>query len=271
MPNPLTFSNSAPAYFEDKASDWVPESGKLARHSADVIVYPSNDSAWDSIMYKYDFHARLVRYQQPGYYNDPGFLIPDHPSLSQNKKKTPLCALGFHRRDRAFDILPRSLDNGCRLLTVLNRGADAATTTVSLARLGLSSQSGCLELDSHVAKVYRIALQKSCIKTTPTGMVFNTPSSLCMTASTDFVIFEKCSVSQSQVWHVTATGDASKLTLGSLSDASVCLAAGDGVSLANCLGGTGITRDHYSSGHFRSLSGSCLVQSKNKASIEDCD
>lgn len=97
MPNPLTFSNSAPAYFEDKASDWVPESGKLARHSADVIVYPSNDSAWDSIMYKYDFHARLVRYQQPGYYNDPGFLIPDHPSLSQNKKKTPLCALGFHR------------------------------------------------------------------------------------------------------------------------------------------------------------------------------
>lgn len=129
-----------------------------------------------------------------------------------------------------------------------------------------------IQLDSHVARVYRIALPKSCIKTTPTGMVFNTPSGLCMTASTDFVIFEKCSVSQSQVWHVTATGDASKLTLGSLSDASVYLAAGDGVSLANCrLGGTGITRDHYSSGHFRNLSGSCLVQSKNKTSIEECD
>lgn len=103
MPNPLTFSNSAPAYFEDKASDWavvmdwVPESGELARHSADVIVYPSNGSVWDSIMYKYDFHVRLVRYQQPGYYKDPKFLIPDHPSLSQNKKKIPLCALGFHR------------------------------------------------------------------------------------------------------------------------------------------------------------------------------
>lgn len=79
--------------------DWVPESGELARHSADVIVYSSNGSAWDSIMYNYDFHARLVRYQQPGYHNDPDFLIPGHPSLSQNeKKKIPLCALGFHRR-----------------------------------------------------------------------------------------------------------------------------------------------------------------------------
>lgn len=42
-------------------------------------------------MYNYDFHERLVRYERPGYYNDPDFLIPDHPSLSQNeRKKNPI-------------------------------------------------------------------------------------------------------------------------------------------------------------------------------------
>ncbi|KAJ9483702.1 hypothetical protein VN97_g9685 [Penicillium thymicola] len=53
---------------------------------------------------------------------------------------------------------------------MLNSGADAVTTTVSLARLGLSSQSRDrrvlnidsaidIPLDSHVAKVYRIVLR----------------------------------------------------------------------------------------------------------------
>ncbi|OQE33037.1 hypothetical protein PENFLA_c001G07585 [Penicillium flavigenum] len=335
LPNPLIFSNSAPAYFEGEAADWavvmdwVPESGELARHSADVIVYSSNGSAWDSIMYNYDMHARLVRYQQPGYYNDPDFLIPDHPSLSQNEKRSqfalwasigaPLILSAYVpdlsdeeiaflsnkaliavnqdplgqqsalvSRDGTFDVLSRSLENGDRLLTVLNRGADAATTTVTLARLGLTSQSGCkyeardlvtddistmdsaiqIQLDSHVAKVYRIALPESCTKTTPTGMVFNTPSGLCLTASTDSITFEKCSALDTQVWHVTATGDGTKLTLSPLSDTSVCLAA-DGVSLAKCRG-TASTWDHYISGHLRSSSGNCLTQTKDKASIEEC-
>lgn len=49
-------------------------------------------------MYNYDFHERLVRYERPGYYNDPDSLIPDHPSLSQNeRKKIPFYALGFDR------------------------------------------------------------------------------------------------------------------------------------------------------------------------------
>ncbi|CAG8901335.1 unnamed protein product [Penicillium nalgiovense] len=125
-------------------------------------------------------------------------------------------------------------------------------------------------LDSHVAKVYRIALPGSYTKTTPTGMVFNTPSSFCMTASTDSITFEKCNASDSQVWHVTATGDGTKLTLSPLSDTSVCLAAGDGVSLAQCQGGIDTAWDHYISGHLRSSSGNCLTQTKDKASIEEC-
>lgn len=161
---------------------------------------------------------------------------------------------------------------------------------MSLTRLGLSSQSDCkyeardlvtddvstidsaieIQLDSHVAKVYRIALPGSYTKTTPTGMVFNTPSSFCMTASTDSITFEKCNASDSQVWHVTATGDGTKLTLSPLSDTSVCLAAGDGVSLAQCQGGIDTAWDHYISGHLRSSSGNCLTQTKDKASIEEC-
>lgn len=70
--------------------------------------------------------------------------------------------------------------------------------------------------------VYRIALPKSCIKTTPTGMVSINPSGLCITASSDSVIFEKCSTSDFQVWHVAATGDATKSPVG-LVGLSCCL------------------------------------------------
>ncbi|KAJ5499034.1 Glycoside hydrolase family 27 [Penicillium expansum] len=151
--------------------------------------------------------------------------------------------------------------NGDGLLTVLNRGANAATTTASLAHLGLSSQSSYkydardlvadevstigstieIQLDSHVAKVYRISLPESCTKTTPSGVVFGTPSDLCMTASTDSITFERCSASDSQVWHVAVTGDGTKLTLSPLSDVSVCLAAKNRLSLANCHAGTDTT------------------------------
>ncbi|CAI7644190.1 unnamed protein product [Penicillium viridicatum] len=236
--------------------------------------------AWDSIMHNYDFHERLttlasLRTRKKNSHfalwasiGAPLILSAYIPSLSGEEiaflSKKALIAVNqdplgqqsaLVSRDGTFDVL---------LLTVLNRRADAVTTTVSLARLGLSPQSGCnydarnlvtdealtidsaieIQLDSHVAKVYRIALPKSCTKTTSTGMVFNTPSGLCMTASTDSVIFEKCSASDFQFWHVAATGEATKLKMSPLSDASVCLAAGDEDSLAKWQGGTGITWDH---------------------------
>lgn len=56
-----------------------------------------------------------------------------------------------------------------------------------------------------------------------------------------------------------------------LSDSSVCLVVWGEDSLAKCQGGTGITRDNYILGHLRSSFGSSLTQSKNKASIEECD
>ncbi|RAH86835.1 putative alpha-galactosidase [Aspergillus japonicus CBS 114.51] len=93
---PLIFSESAPAYFAGtgnntewyRVMDWVPRYGELARHSTDILVYAGAGSAWDSILNNYDYNVLLARYQRPGYFNDPDFLIPDHPGLTLTEKKS---------------------------------------------------------------------------------------------------------------------------------------------------------------------------------------
>ncbi|KAH8432679.1 putative alpha-galactosidase [Aspergillus melleus] len=96
LDQPLIFSESAPAYFAHNPSlsdwytvmSWVPEYGDLARHSTDILVYAGNGSAWASVMENYEFNTRLARYQRPGYFNDPDFLIADHPGLSLDEKRS---------------------------------------------------------------------------------------------------------------------------------------------------------------------------------------
>ncbi|KAJ5782594.1 Glycoside hydrolase family 27 [Penicillium paradoxum] len=335
LPEPLIFSNSAPAYFQDNASDWAvvmdscPEYGELARHSADVQVFETKSSPWNSIMFNYDYHTLLVRYQQPGYYNDPDFLITDNPYLSKDEKASQFAlwaSLGapliisahipdltddeikllsnealiavdqdplaqqaaLVSRDGTFDVLSRSLESGDRLLAVVNRGDNAGKTSVPLARLGLSD-SKCeykarelltgkettvdsafdIQLNSHATAVYRVELPEDCDKTIPTGMVFHTPSGLCMTASGQSVSYEKCSASDSQVWQVA--GKDSKVTLSPLSDTSLCLAGKDGQpSLATCEDGAGTTWEHYLTGHLRNEdAGGCLTKGSGKG-IEAC-
>ncbi|KAJ5367113.1 hypothetical protein N7541_001054 [Penicillium brevicompactum] len=331
LPRPLIFSESAPAYFADNASDWavvmdwVPRFGELARHSTDVLVFVGEGSPWDSIMNNYDFNTLLVRYQRPGYFNDPDFLIPDHPGLTQTEKEShfrlwasfsaPLIISAYIpalsdedvaylsnadliavnqdplaqqaalvSRDGIFDVLTRSLENGDRLLTVLNRGPVPASTTIPLGRLGLA-QSGCqyrvrdlvtrrvgtvdhaveIQLDSHATSVHRIELPEGCSTVTPTGMVFHTPSGLCMTASGDAVSFEKCKALDSQVWDVSVDG--TMLALSALSDRSLCLAARKGrVSLAAC-GDAGTTWEHAVTGHLRNTEG-CLTQISGTGVVE---
>ncbi|PYI35407.1 alpha-galactosidase agla [Aspergillus indologenus CBS 114.80] len=93
---PLVFSESAPAYFAGtgnntawyRVMDWVPRFGELARHSTDILVYAGAGRAWDSILNNYDYNVLLARYQRPGYFNDPDFLIPDHPGLTLIEKKS---------------------------------------------------------------------------------------------------------------------------------------------------------------------------------------
>lgn len=91
----VVFSNSAPAYFSGRENltdwytvmRWARQMGHLARHSADVVNYPDGDG-WASVMYNYGQHLRLARFQKPGFFNDPDFLIVDHPSLTPDEKKS---------------------------------------------------------------------------------------------------------------------------------------------------------------------------------------
>ncbi|KAK6615659.1 alpha-galactosidase [Botrytis cinerea] len=101
LERPLIFSESAPAYFAEQDNltdwytvmDWVPKYGQLARHSRDTLVWNSTSywpdiTGWDSILFNYGQEVRLARYQKPGYFNDPDFLIVDHFDLSLNEKRS---------------------------------------------------------------------------------------------------------------------------------------------------------------------------------------
>lgn len=98
MDSPLVFSESAPAYFcdaDDKTDwynvmDWVPGYGELARHSWDIQTFSTagDGGTWESIMTNYGAHVLLARYQRPGYYNDPDYIIPDWPDLSMDEKRS---------------------------------------------------------------------------------------------------------------------------------------------------------------------------------------
>jgi alpha-galactosidase len=141
-------------------------------------------------MNNYDYETLVARYQAPGYYNDPDFLIPDHPGLTLDEKRShfalrasfsaPLIISAYIpalpedvisylknenliavnqdklaeqatlvSRDTTFDVLTRSLANGDRLLTVLNRGNNTASTTISIARIGLEPECSYVAKEWH--------------------------------------------------------------------------------------------------------------------------
>lgn len=335
MPNPLIFSESAPAYFSENKTewaavmDWVPFYGELARHSDDVLVYVGEGSAWESIMVNYHYQTLLVRYQGPGYYNDPDFLITDHPGLSDAEKRShfalwasfgaPLIISAYIpalsdeeirflanrdliavdqdplaqqaalvSRDGSFDVLSRSLANGDRLLTVLNTGASSAKTSISMARLGMKGKCQYkardlwtgkvstirdavdVTLDSHATAVYRITPDRSCTSVTPTGMIFNTVSGHCLTASSSGITFQPCHAADAQVWAVAGSG--TKVTVSPLSSPSKCLAVeGSDTVLVDCKSVAGTVWSHSITGHLQNASGGCLTESDGRGSLADCE
>ncbi|KAF2670684.1 putative alpha-galactosidase [Microthyrium microscopicum] len=104
LSKPMVFSESAPAYFsgdsdfpkQNNESDWyrvmawAPLYGELARHSNDIDVFGLYEPTeyWKSIMNNYAHNVLLARYQQPGFYNDPDFIIADWPWLTLEEKKS---------------------------------------------------------------------------------------------------------------------------------------------------------------------------------------
>jgi alpha-galactosidase len=294
MSRPLIFSESAPAYFSggsdftssDNLTDWytvmewVPKYGELARHSDDIATFDDPDP-WDSILTNYGYEVLLARYQKPGYYNDPDFLIVDHANLTLEEKKShfalwasfgaPLIisawipglgeeevgyltnrelievdqdALGLQAtlvsQDGTWDVLSRSLANGDRLLTVLNKGIEEGVLSVPVVRVGYATSKGKeinvkdlwagnttvvtdeikATVPSHGTKVFRISAGEGCdSEIVSTGMIFNTKSLHCLTAGlAGAVSWINCTGMDAQVWQVK-----SDRTVSSLSNTTECL------------------------------------------------
>ncbi|KAG9229648.1 glycoside hydrolase family 27 protein [Amylocarpus encephaloides] len=344
LPKPMAFSESAPAYFAEAANltdwyavmEWVPEYGQLARHSRDTLVFNStlywpDITGWDSILFNYGQEIRLARFQKPGYYNDPDFLIVDHFDLTMDEKRShfaiwsalsaPLIISawipGFSKadfeyltnkdiiavnqdklvfqstvvsQDENWDVLTKSLSNGDRLLTIINKGKSTASYSVSFERIGLTTDqhvrvkdlwSGksnvaknrvtATSIPSHGTAILRLsAVHKSLGRVIPTGKVFNTFSLTTLTASSAGLTWGSSTGVDAQVWQ--ALDDT---TIRPLADSRQCLTeSGRGkVELTHCnkkLGGQ--QWDYLYSGNLRSLSSkNCLTESKDHGVVmEKC-
>ncbi|KAF9941837.1 hypothetical protein BGZ67_003927 [Mortierella alpina] len=104
QPRPMVYSESAPAYFAGlsagtgdkvgkdwyKVHTWIGRYGQLWRHSTDISVYKKDGkSRWSSVMTNYRFNIRLARFQKPGNWNDPDFIITgDDEGLTLHEQKS---------------------------------------------------------------------------------------------------------------------------------------------------------------------------------------
>jgi alpha-galactosidase len=80
---PIVFSESAPAYFLDTPAwydvlSWVREYGNLWREGWDIATFkPENPDAsrFHSVLWNYAYNLPLGRFQKPGNWDDPDFII----------------------------------------------------------------------------------------------------------------------------------------------------------------------------------------------------
>jgi alpha-galactosidase len=150
-------------------------------------------------------------------------------------------------QDGYFDVLSKSLANGDRLLTVLNRGDEENSTRVPVERLGIDPDRTYkfkdlwskkttsvrgevkVKLRSRQTAIYRIQGEGK-LKFTPTGQIFNTFSMNCLTARRSGVVHRSCTGVDEQVWSVSRAG-----TVSPLSADNRCLTADGGdVGLERC-------------------------------------
>lgn len=211
-------------------------------------------------------------------------------------------------QDGTWDVLTKSLHDGDRLVTVLNRGdgdSAPADLTVSWARIGifpddlptpatvvvrdlwtgestnvsLSEAPGITAeaIPSHGTGVFRLShpVPGEALRTIPTGMIFNTFSLRCLTDAADGVVtWENCTAANAQVWRVKADGH-----VNSLLSADACLTV-DGAAVVSSAAGCATVKenrwDYFVSGNLiNAASGLCLTEDQSgdgdsTATIEDC-
>ncbi|PSR77042.1 glycoside hydrolase superfamily [Coniella lustricola] len=207
-------------------------------------------------------------------------------------------------QDGTWDVLTKSLYNGDRLVTVLNRGNFSGDLSVPWARIGifpddlptpdsivvkdlwagdnitLSINSTGLTasgIPSHGTGVYRLSNPSlgDAIRTYPTGMIFNTYSLHCLTDSTSgSVTWGNCTASDAQVWRVRPDGH-----INSLLNTNACLTAWKGNAVSHtsgCDAGTSNRWDYFVSGNLVNAGVSlCLTEDQDEggsslASLAPC-
>ncbi|KAI5306679.1 hypothetical protein KEM56_007662 [Ascosphaera pollenicola] len=184
----------------------------------------------------------------------------------------------FASKDANTDVLTRSLANGDRLVTILNQGDSQKTITVPLRRLGLRSDKSyhakdlwtgdsaklrgsiIVDLAKHATAVFRITVPKGHDEILPTGIIFNTASENCLTASANgSVSTSKCDGSDRQIWQATKDG---KLSI--LLAADRCLETSDdgSIKLSSCSDEAQHKWTFFASGNIiNEKSGACLTES----------
>ncbi|PFH56280.1 hypothetical protein XA68_16775 [Ophiocordyceps unilateralis] len=260
-----------------KVLGWARSYGHLARHSADIQTYPQGNSWTSIMYNygQHVRLARYQRpgfFNDPDFINvdhpsyslnekkshfalwcvlsAPLLLSTDLTTLTDNEVQyltnRRLIAINQDKlvqqatlvsRDDTWDILTKSLENGDRVVAVLNKGIPPASLNISWGRLGFSldalqgAKSVSVEdlwtgkrrtvaveaggvtaqaVPSHGTAVYRISQQASPV--TPTGLIFNSNNLMCLTDHwAGLVNWSVCDGSDAQVWKVDEQGLLSSL------------------------------------------------------------
>ncbi|KAF4595993.1 Alpha-galactosidase [Ophiocordyceps camponoti-floridani] len=185
-----------------------------------------------------------------------------------------------------WDVLTKSVDNGDRVVAVLNKGDSPASVFVSWERLGFSlvtlqrvefvtvqdlwtgkrrqarvSLKGIsvTAVPSHGTAVYRISQRASGI--TPTGLIFNSNNLKCLTDHwSGLVTWSVCDGSDAQVWKVYPEG-----LVNSLLQPAGCLMQIDQVFVSSRSPGRPCDKwKYYVSGNLiNTRSGLCLTEGRD--------
>lgn len=95
---PIVFSESAPAYFQDTPAwydvlAWVRQYGQLWREGTDMANYHAKSAGkprFKSVLWNYAYNLPLGRFQSPGNWNDPDFIIGGDSGLSLAESRSQM-------------------------------------------------------------------------------------------------------------------------------------------------------------------------------------
>jgi alpha-galactosidase len=95
---PIVFSESAPAYFQGDSEwytvlGWVRDYGQLWREGSDIQNFETKNpdlSRFSSVLWNYAYNLPLGRFQNPGNWNDPDFIIGGDSGMTLAETRSQL-------------------------------------------------------------------------------------------------------------------------------------------------------------------------------------